>query len=835
VRALLLIVCVGCGEDGPITDCLDPLQSWDAPGDELTTFRRVEGGAGDFGDWVVGPGGLPEYAYTLDQANDPRADWPNSEDRRRRDHWHLVGNRRLNATVYNEGYVEVYAQDRGAELLDRADDQHRGGGYSIIDDGGLWNSAWSRRPPEAQTARNFGMGYARFTTCRATLAVTHTISAPAGDHPFVVDEVTLSNRGAPRTLTHYEVWEVNRHYLLQQLLRSGTLNPGLPDAADEERNLLNARYTISAAGDDVHARIRHRAEGAASDEPADENLTPPDIFLADLDGTDSTFYTRGRPPDLGQLDPENALGEPGTLVAARRVSLGAGATVKLRYAFGWTAQDAPLPDFSVEDEARPLVYVDDERLKREAAWHAYYLANSGGWNDYFQHFTVNQGGAYWYLHGLDGAVRDFVFTATALTYIDPALAREVLLGAARMRFEDSGALAYSIGGFGQLSTALIHEHPSDLELFLWWGLAEYVFATGDVSILDAAEPFWPRSRSQPRPIRAHIAAGWRYLRDVIGLGPHGLIRLGDGDWDDSITFYASDRGQAAMVGESVANTAMAAVVAPMAALLADPATAAELSVFAVQQKSALAQQWTGDWYRRAWFGPDEPFGNDQLFLLPNAFALVAEDDGARAATLLSQIKEHLEDPSTTSMVQFWNRVPPAKTMPGITDEGGSNPALTALAAWGASLHDPDAAWRQLQNTTMARKADVYPRWWFGIWSGPDSQYTSVNPQLAGQSWASLATPMTDYPIMNSNAHAGVLLALFRAAGIAPTVSGGRGCLRIAPARDLKLDTPLVRVEKSGARLHVEYRPVADGKVCLLLRDEAIVLDVRRGQAVTLDR
>src|SRR5207248_3909834 len=88
-----------------------------------------------------------------------------------------------------------------------------------------------------------------------------------------------------------------------------------------------------------------------------------------------------------------------------------------------------------------------------AAWHAYYLANSGGWSDYFQHYTVNQGGAYWYLHGLDGAVRDFVFTAVALTYIDPALAREVLLGAARMRFEDSRALAYSIGGFGAPSAA----------------------------------------------------------------------------------------------------------------------------------------------------------------------------------------------------------------------------------------------------------------------------------------------------------------------------------------------------------------------------------------------
>ncbi|HEX6834933.1 MAG TPA: hypothetical protein VF334_00095, partial [Polyangia bacterium] len=94
------LAAAGCGARAPVTDCVDDAASYDVAGSEaLTTFVDSPGGAGRFGRWVVGPSGLPEYAYTLDELRDGAAAWPVSDERARRDHWHLVGNQRLDAAA----------------------------------------------------------------------------------------------------------------------------------------------------------------------------------------------------------------------------------------------------------------------------------------------------------------------------------------------------------------------------------------------------------------------------------------------------------------------------------------------------------------------------------------------------------------------------------------------------------------------------------------------------------------------------------------------------------------------------------------------------------------
>jgi hypothetical protein len=82
-RTLLALVAGGCGgARALVTDCVDEAQSWDIAGSEpLTTFHAATSGAGRFGRWVVGPSGLPEYAYTLDELHDPAAAWPVSDER----------------------------------------------------------------------------------------------------------------------------------------------------------------------------------------------------------------------------------------------------------------------------------------------------------------------------------------------------------------------------------------------------------------------------------------------------------------------------------------------------------------------------------------------------------------------------------------------------------------------------------------------------------------------------------------------------------------------------------------------------------------------------------
>lgn len=829
-----------------------------------TRFGSAPQGAGSFGAWVVGPYGLPEYAYTLRQESDPRALWPNTEQKERREHWHLVGNARLNALAYNDGYLEVYTQERGLENLMRFDEASRnfGGGYSIIryDEGESWSTAYRYRPAGARVARFFGMGYVRYETCDGVLRVTHTISAPTDDAGYLVDDIEVHNVTlAPVEFRHYAVWDVNRHYLAQQEVRSGTLNPKLPATMDAERDALNRALTTWGEDGPGYARVLNRApEPTSPDVPVDVSLTPPDVFLRS-DRDDDRFITDGaalwgesgdprKPADLGagRLARTNGFGQPGVLAAERSLRLAGGERAAMRYVVGAVPQDAALPPLPTRAEAddaavtaeRLVVFDADARafdgqdidaatLKREMAWHAYTLRNMGGYQDYFEHFVVNQGSAYWYKHGLDGAVRDFVFSAAVLAYIDPALARELLLYAARMRFESTGALAYTTGNQGRISAAVIHDKPSDLDLFWWWGLAEYVAATGDASILDDNEPFWPKHESPERPIHEHIKRGADYLRDEIGVGAHGLIRLRSGDWDDGITFFAPSRDEAKAVGESVANAMMAAFIAPWAAGLVAPydvSTATQLKTLGDEQRARSAEQWTGRWYRRAWFGADQPFGDDAIFLFTSALGLIGEiPDRAQAKTLLANVGKYLEEKSTTSLYQFWYLKPPSVDIEGVTDPGASNPVISALAVWGFAQYDPARAWHALLRNTMARKAEVYPDIWYGIWSGPDAHYTNIHPQ-AGQTWASVATPQKDFPVLNSNQHNGPLLGLLRVAGLQPVMRILEGkpvtMLAIEPkvvaGHEYTLDTPLLKLALEDGAYTLTYRPVVDTTLRLAL-------------------
>ncbi len=868
----LLLLASACTNAGPYYDRCDVEAVYPAIPPVVAADRAFEPGAsgnGSFGLWKVGPYGLPEYAYTLNQDADDRALWPNTEQRFRRDHGHLVGNLRLNALFYNEGYAEVYVQDRGHEALTRVDEArgNYGAAWSLLveepddeDARSAWSSAWRWRPENTRFGRTFGMGYARYTACNGYVQVTRTLWAPEGTEGFLVSDIEVRNlTDKPRTVDHYEVWDVNRHYLQQQQMRSGTIYPDLPAVTDEMRVRLNEKFETGGKVMADHARIRNRLRApveVAEDEPAGENLLPPDVWLASLSNGDR-FYTDGAsffgsdgPRDpalkLRQLAPGDAEEQAGALLAGQRLELGAGASTQLRYAFGAVPPDADLPDLSeyrlerqheafvrsvtatadrlvyaeVPDEAVPEGEVDAASLRREMAWHAWYLRNLGGYQEYFEHYVVNQGSAYWYLHGLDGAVRDFIFSAVALTYIDPWLARETLLYAARMRFESTKALAYTTGSYGQISAAIIHNKPSDLDLFLLWGLAEYVAATGDTSILASEEPFWPKHESEKRTVTEHIRTGVRYLRDVIGTGPNGLIKLGSGDWDDSITFFAESAAQAKQEGESVANSAMAAFIAPIAAALlpeGDP-VADELRLMGDEQKARTAAQWNGDWYRRAWFGAGKPFGDDEIFLFTSALPMIADiPDENQARVLLDHVYNYLEKDSTTSAYQFWYLSPPEGTIAGVTDPGASNPVISGLYVWGAAHYDPAQAWRALLRNTMARKADMYPDIWYGIWSGPDSQYTSIHPE-AGHSWASPATPQRDFPILNSNAHNGPLIGLIRVFGLEAAARENEGgklvpALHIQPrvpaGQSIRIDLPLAALRVEDGAYEGTYRPIAD--------------------------
>ena len=100
-----------------------------------------------------------------------------------------------------------------------------------------------------------------------------------------------------------------------------------------------------------------------------------------------------------------------------------------------------------------------------------------------------------------------------------------------MTYADTHALPYAFSGYGKLDNALVHNHPSDLDLFLMLALGEYLAVTGDMAFLDQKVPFYPASGPQPNALTVldHARTAFDHLIHGVGIGDNGLIRVGDGD------------------------------------------------------------------------------------------------------------------------------------------------------------------------------------------------------------------------------------------------------------------------------------------------------------------
>lgn len=104
-----------------------------------------------------------------------------------------------------------------------------------------------------------------------------------------------------------------------------------------------------------------------------------------------------------------------------------------------------------------------------------------------------------------------------------------------METQDSktGGMWYAIGGYGKVSSALgLHKFPSDLDIFLFFGFNEYISATGDIDyITNVNIPFYPKSSTnlppgaQSNTVLDHIRVAYYHLKNNIGIGNHGLIRI----------------------------------------------------------------------------------------------------------------------------------------------------------------------------------------------------------------------------------------------------------------------------------------------------------------------
>lgn len=778
---------------------------------------------GIFGSWSEDDDGLPCFDLAIENATrSAGAVLPQGDALRL---WHQVGNDHVTATAHAGGWTTLYAAEGGFVRLNGADPRYPeelGGRWSLND--GQRDILAPHLPGTGVRAR-WGVGYAEWLATGGGLRLLRRVWAPFGEIPALRIDVKVNAEygGLLPAVTHMEHWGFIPYPLFPGVLMSPrTRAPRKHPLA--YRPFWYAFFSISSLSRALTEALRrtlcvhHKLAGRFHRDInavvlAPEILAKPErtsvnprlngaVFLAALPVapvTGSLLERRGAP--VARLDHQL---DPDSRQASFSMAVGVAPVEQVPRIIAAMEKTTPAESAEAWRDVLSTSLPGAPALEREARWHSYYLRGAKVRDDSFGCSYVPQGSAYGYVHGVQGTPRDYAISSVPLTYVDPSGSKEMLRLVMRMT-RPCGTIFYSHVGSGVCTSGVVHNAPTDLSLFFLWALTEYVWATGDFDFLDEEVPFYSGlgRRRRSSSVRDRALLAWRYTRDSVGVGPHGMLRVGSGDWSDPISLMVSDRLAFRRQGESAFNTALAAFALPRAAELlgaTHPDEASAMRTFAGRLRDAMDEAWCGRWFYRGWDGRGNPIGARHLFLDSAVWCLIARlGDEERRRTLVRAIDELCDSPSPigATVLDRPHYIRLGLLPRGWDCNGGVWSAICGLLAWGYSLHDPVLAWRCLEKQSLSAHARAYPDVWFGIWSGPDS-YNAHYADRPGETFIQPATPMQEFPVMNSNAHAGPLLGLLKVLGVEAATEG----IRVEPRLPegfgpWRLATPVLNVESDG--------------------------------------
>lgn len=663
---------------------------WPAPHQtQAADSGKAAYGSSNFGTWIEDEFGLPAFQYTCNQTTDAHAVTQVQPGiLAPTEHIHQVGNDRITALASNYGHVRVRQDEGCPKFLNDVDPEMSqfGGDLGYLTDGHESLTTYYDGN-NAQFERIFGVGYFRKRVSGKSYSVEQTISAPFGDDPVLISQVTITNRGDVAATVRWveyfgcQPFQFSYRAAIEAMTGIGTQTKlrrdlgrrfshqvsqiggkkGLVESkhfdgrsAEEEAAWQRAKAGLRANPNGFTAPVAELRPGTDF-----ESLDLPQTFLVSLGGPASgfsadagAFFGTGGPSNPTGLRQsldgkiENGGGHTGLLLE-RTLQLAPKASRMIRFLYGYLPEGFALDALVAKYErTEGSVLQDSSRMwkqkglrfdvpaepwvKREATWNHYYLRSSQTFDDFFGEHILNQNGFYQYTMGFQGAARDPLQHSLPFLFSDPEIVRSVLRYTLK-EVRDDGSLPYGIVGHGVVAP-MASDNASDLPLWLIWTVSEYVLATRDLDFLNEKIPArLSATAGRTDSVRNLLERCYQHQVNDVGVGQHGIMRMRVDDWNDGLIYTWAQKAfkECVETSESVLNSTMAAWVFDEYARLLEYADAnstlvKEVRASADRHREATRAQWNGKWFKRAWLGPKLGWlGDTTLWIEPQPWAILA--------------------------------------------------------------------------------------------------------------------------------------------------------------------------------------------------------------------
>lgn len=742
------------------------------------------------GIWLNDEYGLPAFNYT--GALPYTAKTPNGKDVKLPDDpWFLLGNYQLTLFTHVSGIYELITGQRAWGRLNQGDKPNSGlNNASII----LQNKAQkniktyqlagsgSLAADPGKCKRVFGCGFAYYAYQTDELAIKRVLSVKPSSNPYngssaFLLTVKIKNISGKRlNLVYHESVTSNYETMQQQKLS--------PDSK-------KVKYINSITVDRGNQIIKADIRGSA----ADPLLFPAKETISQYEGFPPALFIKALTSDV-TLKAENNR----ELEVEYQISVKSGEEKTIEMIIGYTFENEyssiaqivkdlsdkgkiskPAAVFNSEaaftaNWLKVLPGFEDEKdseLKRELIWHAYNLECMATYSEFYHETKIPQGTIYDYDWGNHASARDNFQHALPLVYYNPSLAKSVLRYMLK-RTTPWGEIRLIEMGNGYANN--YSYFTSDQQLFFFLLLSEYLKVTKDYKFLDEEIECYPVQKMPKMKVVEFVKNCFTFLRDEIGTGSHGLVRLMNSDWNDAV-YYAVDApyNKVLFSGESHMNSAMAITILGSLLTELDVAQQKEdlvglkqeirelsksMSIFRDAVLKSFFDDLGGRTYSRRMYFNGKSYGDENMFLEPQGYMMqINELPIERKKALYEEMKKRVykgeklgarEQQIPEFEADGWEK--------GSRENGGFWYALNGPVIIGMAQFDKNEAMKLLKMMTFANFSKAFPNYWTSYWSAADNIESSLIPEegLPDQTWA-----YSDIPVYCAHPHAWILYCYYK--------------------------------------------------------------------------